>query len=295
MQKRPSQRPPRGRPSRRYVLRHVLASVEVVASACLFLLMTLFLAFFGSDFGLPVWSPAIAALVGCMASGTLVIAALNDPDHIERVVRSFLEEFMRVDRLSTPEVKGMTMQLIHHRARMERYGIGRAEKRTVTDALLHSADRWMESLRTLIGLVEPLQREWSRSAERRSRLECRIGELEARIQRVAGVETERQLRETMAGRRLELSALVGLEAVIDRALLRLEHAVSTFGALDAKMAMLDLQGEGQRNSGLLTQQIENEIADVDGVIRAMQRVEFEFLERTLTGTPEPEQSSARSS
>jgi hypothetical protein len=249
--------------------------MEVVTSACFFLLITLFLAIFASDFGLPAWSPALAALLGCIASGVLISAALNDPDHVERVIRNFLEESMKVDQLSAPEVKDMVLQLVHHRARMERHRVGRAEKRAAVDRLLRSSDRWIESLRTLIGLVEPLQREWSRSTERRNRLETRIMELETRILQVTGIETDRQLRETMASRRLELSALEGLEALVDRALLHLEHAASTFGALDAKIAMLDLQGEGQRDSGFLTQQIESEIADVDDVIRAMQRLEFD--------------------
>lgn len=263
---------------RRHVLRNALASTEVVASACLFLLITLFIAFFGRDLGLPDWSPAIAALVGCMASGTLIGSALHDPDHVERVVRNHLEESMRIDGLSAPAVRGLAIQLIDHRARMERYRTARAVKRAQVERFLDSADRWMESLRTLIRLVEPLQREWSRSAERRSRLECRIMELETRIQQVSGTETRRQLRETMAGRRMELNALEGLEALIERAILRLEHAVSTFGALDAKMAMLHLQGEDQGDASLLAQRIEIEIADVDDVIRAMQRVEFESLE-----------------
>lgn len=253
-------------------LKYASTAPEVLSTAAFAILASAFLWLFAHDVGLPDWSALAASGLGVSATIALVAVAMNDPQVIEQAVRQDLSDRMRIHELRNTDIRRLALQVIAHRARMARlWSRGQGASGSTMEAV-RGIDRWVSGIGRLVRIIDPVMGESQSHSIQKLHLMERIAELEARITTASSRMTTEQLRETIAARRMQIRAIEELENQMERGLLRLEHAVSALGAMDAKLAMLAASDAGQVQETLQASDINLEIAEIDAVIAAMQRV-----------------------
>lgn len=245
---------------------------EVLSTAAFAILASAFLWLFAHELGLPDWSALAASVLGVSAAIALVAVAMSDPEVIEQAVKQDLSDKMRVDELRNTEVRRLAQQVIAHRARMARLWSRAQRENGNTVQAMRAIDRWVSSIGGLVQIIDPAMGESQSHSIQKMHIMERIAELEERITTASSRMTSDQLRETIAARRMQMRAIEELENQMERGLLRLEHAVSALGAMDAKLAMLAASDAEQVQEGTPETEINSEIAEIDAVIAAMQRV-----------------------
>jgi hypothetical protein len=266
----------RGRTLSRLKLGHAIGTLEVLITVALSVLVPMFLWMYAGAVMLPEWSALVALAAGILGVATLLGVAMWDPEVSERAVRQDLGDRMHVADLRDPEIKRLVMQVITHRARMERQRLSMNGKIDGLETTLRAIDRWVTGIGRLVQVVEPVLRESHSHSAQKHHLIDRIAELEARIATSSNRTTSEQLRETMAARRMQFRAIEELETQMENGLLRIENAVSALGALDAKLAMLGASDESESEMRFFAPEIKSEIAEIDSVIAAMHRVYSAF-------------------
>ena len=270
----------RGRSLLQLKLGHAIGSPEVLITIALSILIPVFLWIYAGALALPEWSFGVALAAGTCGVVVLIGVAMWDPEVSERAVRQDLRDRMHVADLRDPEIKRLVLQVIMHRARMERQRLSKNGKIDGLETTLRTIDRWITGISRLVQVVEPVMQESHSHSAQKHHLIDRIAELEARIATSSNRTTGEQLRETMAARRMQFRAIEELETQMENGLLRIENAVSALGALDAKLAMLGASDDAQSEMRLFAPEIKSEIAEIDSVIAAMHRVYTAFPQDT---------------
>jgi hypothetical protein len=111
-----------------------------------------------------------------------------------------------------------------------------------------------------------------RQSEAKLHLLARITQLEHRVGETTDPRIKVQLRETIAGRRHQQRAIEELESLVERGLLRLEHAVAALGTMNAQLSMLAVRGEQEGEAAKLAHDISVEIQEIDAILVALDRV-----------------------
>lgn len=253
-------------------LGRALVIPEVLATFAATSLLKAFVWLFGAALAWPWWAGGAALLAGVVAISVLVLTAMRDPELIETAARQALHDAMRIDRLRDPDIRRLLLQMIDARAHMERLlAEPHAGLNTIT-LTLKTADDWLSRIGRLVQVIEPVQHEQQAQSAQKLHLIDRIRDLETRIDMASNRSTAEQLRETMAARRMQLRAIEDLENVLERGLLRLEHASSALGAMDAKLALLVASGSDLSETQNVALDFDTELSEIDAVITALQRV-----------------------
>lgn len=266
----------RGRSLLQLKIVHAIGTPEVVITVALNILISVFLWLYAGAVTLPDWSALVAFSAGVLVVIMLIGVAMWDPEVSERAIRQDLWDRMHVADLRDPEIRRLVMQVITHRARMERQRLSMNGKIDGLETTLRAIDRWVNGIGRLVQVVEPALRESHSHSAQKLHLIDRIAELDARIAASSNRTTGEQLRETMAARRMQFRAIEELETQTENGLLRIENAVSALGVLDAKLAMLGASDDAQSEMRLFAPEIRSEIAEIDSVIAAMHRVYTAF-------------------
>jgi hypothetical protein len=137
---------------------------------------------------------------------------------------------------------------------------------------LAAVDDWLTGMGSLAQLLVPFQSEVQRQSEAKLHLLARITQLEHRVGETTDPRIKVQLRETIAGRRHQQRAIEELESLVERGLLRLEHAVAALGTMNAQLSMLAVRGEQEGEAAKLTHDISVEIQEIDAILVALDRV-----------------------
>lgn len=262
-------------------LGYALATPEVLVTITAGILVTVLLWNYAVAMALPEWSALVALAAGACGVATLAGVAMADPEVCERAVSQNLLDRMHAAKLRDPQIKRLVLQVVAHRAAMERQRLALNGKVDGLEATLRAIDRWVSGINRLVQVVEPALHESQNHSAQKLHLIDRIGDLEAKIATSSSRATSEQLRETMAARRMQFRAIEELETQMENGLLRIENAVSALGALDAKLAMLAASGDAQLDLKLAFPEIKSEIAEIDSVIVAMQRVHAVFPQGDL--------------
>ena len=253
-------------------LRQGFSSLEVLSILVIGILITAFMLLYGSDLMLPWWSSAASLIGTLLIAVALAIMAMNDPEVIELATRQVLQEILCFGSIRDQEIKRLVDQLVSCRARMERLRTNRTSFLVEIDGSLLAINEWFSGIGRLVQVIEPVQFEQKRKVGEKIHLVDRISELESRIVISSNRSTSDQLRKTIAARRMQLRAIEELENLLERGLLRLEHAVSTLHAMETKLALLVATGSDQLDQDTLKADVTSEIVEIDAVIAAMHRV-----------------------
>jgi len=253
-------------------LLQALSAPEVLSTFVVGFLLSVFVWLFGASFALPALSSEILVLTGVAATALMVWTAMHDPELVELAFEHVMLDIMRFDHLHDQEVRRLVTQLVKHRAHIERLCCDSRAEIETSDVTLKSVDHWLVEIARLVQVVDPFSREQPRQSTQKQHLLERIHELDSRIATASNKSTAGQLRQTMASRRMQLRAIEALENLVEQGLLRLEHAVSTLGTMDAKFAMLVASGSVQIDVLHPVDDVAAEISQIDAVIVALQRV-----------------------
>jgi len=253
--------------------KHALGRTETLAACMVTALATVFVWLNAENFSWPGWAWMAVLLLGLVAVSILIATAMTDSESIAGSVTSILADYFNVEGIADTTIRTQIVQAMAHRARMEEvlFRSGQGTRNLVSDAL-SAVDDWLSGMGRLALRLETFQTEFHLQSETRLHLLERIDNLERRIGESSDKRTKDQLRETMAGRRHQLRAIEELESLIERGLLRLEHAAAALGTIHAQLAMFAARGEEQGDAVTLAQDINAEIRDIDAVLAALDRV-----------------------
>jgi hypothetical protein len=253
--------------------KHALGQTETLIACMFTALATVFVWLNAANFSLPGWAWIAVVLLGLAAVSILIATAITDPESIADSVTSTLADYFKVEGIADATIRTQIIQAMAHRARMEEvlFRSSQGTRNLVSDAL-SAVDDWLSGMGRLALRLETFQTEFHLQSETRLHLLERIDNLERRIGESSDKRTKDQLRETMAGRRHQLRAIEELESLIERGLLRLEHAAAALGTIHAQLAMFTARGEEQGDAVALAQDINAEIREIDAVLAALDRV-----------------------
>jgi hypothetical protein len=232
---------------------------------------TVVLLAFGSDLDLPNWSGFLAGGTGAVTTGALFLVAMEDPELSEWAVTEELSDRFGMRTLRNDEVRRHVAQIISDRGRLERHSLMRKSNNKILN-MLTAMERWLWGLRNLVRTIDPVMEDMVRVAGQKKVLLQRIAELEARAADTSTLFTRQQFKETIAGRLLQVRSMEELESQAEQAMLRLEHAASVFGAVDAKLVILANSGDDDSGIGISQILVQEEIEEIDAVVSAMRRV-----------------------
>ncbi|MFO0993981.1 MAG: hypothetical protein U1E67_18840 [Hyphomicrobiales bacterium] len=215
----------------------------------------------------------IALLLGAGLSLLLIWIAMHDPELTDPSIAMALESQLHVDNFKTAHIRHQMGLVVAHRTSIEGLSIrGGRNRQSVIAGTLTTIDNWIGVIRQLALMLEPIEVKSASLSAQALDLRQRIEELEGRARNASSVTTQTQLRETLASRKAQLRAIEQLESVTERGLLRLEHAVSALGTMDAKLTIASASAQDEFVIAGIKDDIKREIGEIDLVIAAVQRV-----------------------
>ena len=252
---------------------HAIGRSETLATFMLTILATLYLWVNAPELAIPQWSWIAVLFFGFAATTVLGVTDLTDPESIAESIILTLDDYFQVERIADKIIRAQIVQAIAHRARLQEvfHRSNQAKRHQISDALM-AVDDWLSGMGSLAQLLEPFQAEAQRQSETKLHLQERIRDLEGRVGETSDKRIKDQLRETIAGRQHQQRAIEELESLVERGLLRLEHAVAALGTINAQLAMFSARGEQEGEAAKLANDINAEIQEIDAVLVALDRV-----------------------
>ncbi len=254
-------------------LRHAIGATEPLITFMITVLGTLYVWLNASAHSLPQWSWIVVVFVGLGATSLLIASGMTDPKSIADSITLTLEDYFQVESIADVIIRAQVIQAVAHRARLQEvfYRSNHGMRSQVQGALA-AVDEWLTGMGSLARLLVPFQSEVQRQSEAKLHLLSRINQLEHRVGETTDPRIKAQLRETIAGRRHQQRAIQELESLVERGLLRLEHAVAALGTINAQLSMLSVRGEQEGEAAKLAQDINIEIQEIDTILVALDRV-----------------------
>ena len=163
-------------------------------------------------------------------------------------------------------------QAVAHRVRMEQMLRAGGSGRGLPTQTLAAVDDWLSGMGRLAVRLEYFRAAFELQPESRLPLVERVQDLERRVAESSDQRTTEQLRETLAGRRHQLRVIQELESLVERGLLRLEHAVAALGTINVQLAMFVARDAEEEGAGPFTPDINAEIREIDAILAALDRV-----------------------
>ena len=254
-------------------LRHAVGATEPLITAMVTVLATLYVWLNASAYSIPQWSWIVVVLAGLGATTVLIATGMTDPESIADSITLTLEDYFQVESITDVNIRAQVIQAVAHRARLqEMFYRSSHGMRSQVQGALAAVDEWLIGMGSLAQLLVPFQSEVQRQSEAKLHLLSRINQLEHRVGETTDPRIKAQLRETIAGRRHQQRAIQELESLVERGLLRLEHAVAALGTMNAQLSMLAVRGEREGEAAKLAQDINFEIQEIDTILVALDRV-----------------------
>ena len=254
-------------------LKHAVGATEALITFMITLLGTLYVWLNATAYSLPQWSWIVVIFVGLGATSMLIATGMTDPESIIDSITLTLEDHFQVESIADVNIQAQVIQAVAHRARLQEvfYRSSHGMRGQVQGALA-AVDEWLTGMGSLARLLVPFQSEVQHQSEAKLHLLSRINQLEHRVGETTDPRIKAQLRETIAGRRHQQRAIQELESLVERGLLRLEHAVAALGTINAQLSMLSVRGEQEGEAAKLAQDINIEIQEIDTILVALDRV-----------------------
>ena len=212
-------------------------------------------------------------LFGLAAEGALILSSMSDPESGTGHVGAMLEAHFGVLGIGDDAIREQVAQAIEYRARMEGVlgGKGRASRGAMSETVA-GVDSWLTGIGRLARRLDRFRDDASFQSADKFQLRERIGDLMRRTREATDKKVQRQLRETIAGRKHQLRMIEELENLMDRGELRLEHAVGALGTIYTQVTIIAARGLDEGDAARLASEISDEIDQVNAVLAAMDRI-----------------------
>ncbi len=254
-------------------LRYAVGATESLITFMITVLGTLYVWLNATAYSLPQWTWIVVIFVGLGATSMLIATGMTDPESIADSITLTLEDHFQVESIADVNIQAQVIQAVAHRARLQEvfYRSSHGMRGQVQGALA-AVDEWLTGMGSLAQLLVPFQLEVRRQSEAKLHLLSRINQLEHRVGETTDQRIKVQLRETIAGRKHQQRAIEELESLVERGLLRLEHAVAALGTMNAQLSILAVRGEQEGEAAKLARDINFEIQEINTILVALDRV-----------------------
>lgn len=216
----------------------------------------------------------IAALVfGLAAEAAIIISSVTDPAAGADQVNAALESRYGVVAIRDGDIRGQVVRAIEYRVRIQDVIGGKSKTlREATAETVVAVDSWISGIGRLANRIDRIGDEAAFQSADKYKLRDRIDDLEARAVEASDTKVQRQVRETIASRRLQMRKIEELENLIERGRLRLEHAVGALGTIYSQITIFSAQGMDDGDVARLAREISDEIEQVDALLEAIDRI-----------------------
>jgi hypothetical protein len=217
------------------------------------------------------WMAVLA--FGLVAEAVLVTCSVTDSAGGMELVQSVLTSHFGAGGIDDGQRRALTGRAIEYRARMEHVLRGRRKfaRGALTETEIQ-VDGWVSSICRLARRLDEFQEELAFQTNAKPNLRSRVAALETKVLTTATGKLQRQLRETLAGGRHQIRAIEDLEGLIERADLRLEHAVGALGTVYSQVTLFAARGVELDDAARLAGEISEETREIENILTAMGRV-----------------------
>ena len=259
------------------MLQHAFLRWESAVVIALTLLLTALAPRLDAVSFVPAWTWLVGGLV---AEAALVYSSYTDPETGRKVVAEMLEDEFEPKRLSDEKLQAQVEEALDYRARITA-AIRERRDSVLKDSLSETAaeiDSWLESIYALALRLDRYQQEKGVLERDKSRAVERIRQLEARAEVEADPDVQSQIAVTTESMRRQMSTIEALEKTMDRAYLQLENTLSALGTIYSQTMLIGAKDIDSGRAKRLSQDIADEVQEVDSILVAMDEVYAESAE-----------------
>ena len=259
------------------MLQHAFLRWESAVVIALTLLLTALAPSLDAVSFVPAWTWLVG---GLLAEAALVYSSYTDPETGRKVVAEMLEDEFEPKRLSDEKLQAQVEEALDYRARITA-AIRERRDSVLKDSLSETAaeiDSWLESIYALALRLDRYQQEKGVLERDKSRAVERIRQLEARAEVEADPDVQSQIAVTTESMRRQMSTIEALEKTMDRAYLQLENTLSALGTIYSQTMLIGAKDIDSGRARRLSQDIADEVQEVDNILVAMDEVYAESAE-----------------
>jgi hypothetical protein len=237
--------------------------------------ITLLLTVFAPQLPALSFVPAWAWLVGGLAAeGLLVYSSYSDPETGRKVVAEMLQDEFEPQRLSDKKLQAQVEQALDYRGRITTF-IRERRDSVLKDSLIETVDdidEWLANIYTLAKRLDGYRKEKSVLERDKSRAAERIRQLEARVDVETDPDVKKQIAVNSESLRRQISTIEKLDKTMDRANLQLENTLSALGTIYSQTMLAGAKDIDSARAKRLSQDIHDEVQELDNVLVAMDEV-----------------------
>jgi hypothetical protein len=207
-----------------------------------------------------------------VASGKVVLDFLDRSDDAA-LWRQLLTERFATSGETDPEITRLTGLAIDLRCRLAE-AEARADEngRAMVSDTLPALDSWIDGIARLANRLGELRYEGRFQSGLADTSQRRLAQIRAQEKTTRDPQLLRQLAETADGLRHQVDAAQRFRSFADSGFLQLEHAVAALGTVGSQLMLVMSRGADIGGSDALGVQIGQEVASLEGLLQAFDRV-----------------------
>lgn len=214
----------------------------------------------------------IGAVGLCVTLGKVVFD-LFDHSGDPAIWRQLLAERFAVDGDPDPEINRLTKLAIDLRCRLAEAEMRAGDNgRALVSDTLPALDTWIDGIARLSRRLGELRYEGRFQAGLADTSSRRLRQIEAQQQTTHDPHLLRQLSETANGLRHQIHAADRFRRFAESGFLQLEHAVAALGTVGSQLMLVMTRGGEIGGPDALGAQIGHEVASLEGLLHALDRV-----------------------
>jgi hypothetical protein len=212
-------------------------------------------------------------LIGLVVTAGKVILDLRDHSGDPALWRQLLTERFAPSGETDPEITRLTALAIDLRCRLaEAEARATDNGRALVSDTLPALDTWLDGIARLARRLGELRFEGRFQTGLADTSRRRLDQIRAQEQTTTDPQLLRQLGETATGLRHQIEAAERFRRFADSGFLQLEHAVAALGTVGSQLMLVMSRGEDIGGPEALGAQIGQEVASLEGLLHALDRV-----------------------
>ncbi len=221
----------------------------------------------------PWWRWWFWVVVCVVAEGLIVYTTISDPNTARQVMADMFRQEFNPRTIRSKQYRERLEKALTYRdgieatVRASRAGVLRDHLQSTAD----SVTDWVANIFRLARRLDTYERDKVIQQDLRS-VPLAIENLEARLQQEESETVQRQIQETIASKKAHQQNLEKLQNMMEKAEFRLEQTLSDLGTIYSQMQQIEARDVESGRAQRLAEDVANEIADLQGIVDAMDQV-----------------------
>lgn len=223
---------------------------------------------------IPPWIWPICLALGLIGEGALVYSSMHDPEVGQRVVAQLLKDEFHPEQLRSRALQARLDQAFDYRSRIEAAIRNRPDtmlKETLTETA-QQIDQWLKNLYGLAQRLDQYHVDAEQLNKDYDRVSKRSQQLAQKLSRERDPAVADQMEKTLESMARQLQTIEKVRNTMTQAELQLEHTLSALGTIYSQAMLFDAKGVNKRQASRLSEEISEEINQLDDVLHAMDEV-----------------------